>query len=217
MADCGSQLKIRSKPSHTDAPARNGIERKRILWARQNLRANGYAILNAQKKDNRETIGKPTITRFFMNPAPGPSGSQCFARTRKMKTSAATFAIRTIQDLAFSGMKSAVRKYSDASAVTLPSIWYPATKAKMPAIVIRQRNILFFRKVENLKLKRMSARAGIMVIATITDPRSTKVLVNARGLKSFPSAPVIVKTGKKLIIVVIMAARTALATSLEAR
>ena len=56
-----------------------------------------------------------------------------------------------------------------------------------------------------------------MARATMTDEIRAKVLVKARGLKSFPSAASIVKTGRKLITVVATAVRTALPTSVEAR
>lgn len=62
----------------------------------------------------------------------------------------------------------------------------------------------------------MWAAGGIIVKATITEAIRAKVLVNARGLKSLPSAPVIVKTGKKLTMVVETAVRTAPPTSLAA-
>ena len=65
-------------------------------------------------------------------------------------------------------------------------------------------------------VKRMWAAGGIIVKATITEAIRAKVLVKARGLKSLPSAPVIVKTGKKLTMVVETAVRTAPPTSLAA-
>jgi hypothetical protein len=62
----------------------------------------------------------------------------------------------------------------------------------------------------------MCATGGIIVKATTTEAISAKVLVNARGLKSLPSAPVIVKTGRKLTTVVETAVNTAPPTSLAA-
>ena len=56
-----------------------------------------------------------------------------------------------------------------------------------------------------------------MVKAIRTEAIRTKVLVKAKGLKSFPSAPIIVKTGKKLTTVVSTATKTAPPTSDEAR
>ena len=52
---------------------------------------------------------------------------------------------------------------------------------------------------------------------TITEDMSANVFVKASGLKSLPSAPVIVNTGRKLITVVDTAVRTAEPTSLVAR
>jgi hypothetical protein len=52
--------------------------------------------------------------------------------------------------------------------------------------------------------------------ATITEAIRAKVLVNASGLKSFPSAASMVNTGKKLTTVVDTAVSTALPTSLVA-
>ena len=52
-----------------------------------------------------------------------------------------------------------------------------------------------------------------MAKATITAATSAKVLVNASGVKSFPSAPLIVNTGKKLTTVVATEVSTAPATS----
>ncbi len=56
-----------------------------------------------------------------------------------------------------------------------------------------------------------------MVNATMTEAIRAKVLVKAKGLKSLPSAPIIVKTGRKLTTVVDTAVRTAPPTSLAAR
>ncbi len=56
----------------------------------------------------------------------------------------------------------------------------------------------------------------MIVNATIIDPTNANVLVNASGRKSLPSAPVIVKTGRKLTMVVATAVTTALPTSEEA-
>jgi len=57
----------------------------------------------------------------------------------------------------------------------------------------------------------------MIVTATITDAIRANVLVKASGLNSFPSAPVIVKTGRKLTTVVATAVATALPTSEDAR
>ena len=57
----------------------------------------------------------------------------------------------------------------------------------------------------------------MIVRATITDAARANVLVKASGLNSFPSAPIIVNTGRKLTIVVETAVSTALPTSVEAR
>ena len=62
----------------------------------------------------------------------------------------------------------------------------------------------------------MWAAGGIMVKATITDAINAKVFVKAKGLKSFPSGPVIVNTGRKPTTVVETAVRTALPTSVAA-
>ncbi len=56
-----------------------------------------------------------------------------------------------------------------------------------------------------------------MVKATIIEAINANVFVNANGLKSFPSGPVIVKTGKKPTTVVATAVRTAPPTSIAAR
>ncbi len=56
-----------------------------------------------------------------------------------------------------------------------------------------------------------------MVSAITIEAINANVLVNASGLNSFPSAPIIVKTGKKLTTVVATAVITALPTSLAAR
>ncbi len=79
----------------------------------------------------------------------------------------------------------------------------------------RIRRDAFFRL--NFRVNKICAAGGIIVIATITEAISAKVFVNARGLKSLPSGPVIVKTGRKPTTVVATAVRTAPATSLEAR
>ncbi len=55
-----------------------------------------------------------------------------------------------------------------------------------------------------------------MARATITDAMRANVFVKARGLKSLPSAPVIVKTGRKLTMVVETAVSTAEPTSVAA-
>ncbi len=57
----------------------------------------------------------------------------------------------------------------------------------------------------------------MIVNATITEAARANVLVNASGLKSFPSAAIIVNTGRKLTTVVETAVSTALATSCAAR
>ncbi len=57
----------------------------------------------------------------------------------------------------------------------------------------------------------------MIVKATTTEATRANVLVNASGRNSFPSAPVMVKTGRKLMTVVATAVSTAPATSLEAR
>ena len=66
-------------------------------------------------------------------------------------------------------------------------------------------------------IKRMCASGGIIVSATIIDDARAKVFVYARGLKSFPSEAVIIKTGRKLTIVVEHAVRIAPPTSDAAR
>ena len=55
-----------------------------------------------------------------------------------------------------------------------------------------------------------------MVSATIMEATRAKVLVQARGLKSFPSAAIMVNTGRKLTTVVLTAVTTAEPTSLVA-
>ena len=55
-----------------------------------------------------------------------------------------------------------------------------------------------------------------MVIATTIEAIRAKVLVNANGLNSLPSAATIVNTGKKLTTVVATAVITAEATSVVA-
>ena len=78
---------------------------------------------------------------------------------------------------------------------------------------------VFLRLEENEKLKPKSqwAKGGIKMTATMMDANSAKVLVNAKGRNSFPSAATIVKTGKKLMMVVATAVMTAEATSVVAR
>ena len=74
----------------------------------------------------------------------------------------------------------------------------------LPILVFREQN-------------RMWAAGGMIVSATITEAIKAKVLVNARGLNNLPSAPIIVKTGRKLTTVVETAVKMALPTSLAAR
>ena len=61
-----------------------------------------------------------------------------------------------------------------------------------------------------------TAKVGIKNKVTTTADSNAKVLVNAKGLKSLPSAPVIVKTGIKLMIVVSTAVTMAPETSVVA-
>ena len=63
----------------------------------------------------------------------------------------------------------------------------------------------------------MWAAGGSTVRAMTTEASRAKVFVNARGLNSFPSAPVMVNTGRKLTTVVATAVSTALPTSEAAR
>ena len=66
--------------------------------------------------------------------------------------------------------------------------------------------ILFFRN-------KKAAKGGIKNNAIIKEAVNAKVFVKASGLNNFPSAPIIVKTGIKLIIVVITAVTIAPETS----
>ena len=66
--------------------------------------------------------------------------------------------------------------------------------------------ILFF-------LNKKAAKGGIKNKATIIDSVNANVFVKANGLNNFPSAPIIVNTGMKLIIVVITAVTIAPDTS----
>ena len=63
----------------------------------------------------------------------------------------------------------------------------------------------------------MWAAGGKTVRAMTIDASNAKLLVKAKGLKSLPSAPIMVKTGRKLTTVVATAVSTALPTSLAAR
>ena len=65
-------------------------------------------------------------------------------------------------------------------------------------------------------LNKNAANGGIKYRATIIEAVKAKVLVNASGRNNFPSAPIIVKTGMKLIIVVITAVTIAPETSVVA-
>ena len=67
-----------------------------------------------------------------------------------------------------------------------------------------------------LFLNKKEAKGGIKNKATIIDAVRAKVFVNARGLNNFPSAPIIVNTGIKLIIVVKTAVIIAPETSVVA-
>ena len=58
---------------------------------------------------------------------------------------------------------------------------------------------------------------GMIGMATTNDGITAKVFVNASGLKSFPSAPVIVNIGRKLTMVVEIPVKTAPPTSRVAR
>ena len=51
-------------------------------------------------------------------------------------------------------------------------------------------------------LNKKAAKGGIKNKATIKDAVKAKVFVKAKGLNSFPSAPIMVNTGIKLIMVV---------------
>jgi hypothetical protein len=62
-------------------------------------------------------------------------------------------------------------------------------------------------------LNKNAAKGGIKNNATIIEAVNAKVFVKANGLNSFPSAPIIVNTGMKLIIVVITAVTIAPDTS----
>ena len=64
-----------------------------------------------------------------------------------------------------------------------------------------------------LFLNKYAANGGMINNATIIDAARANVFVNARGLNSFPSAPIMVKTGIKLIMVVKTAVRIAPETS----
>ena len=64
-----------------------------------------------------------------------------------------------------------------------------------------------------LFLNNIAANGGMRKSATISEATKAIVLVNANGRKSFPSAPVIVKTGIKLMIVVKTAVKIAPETS----
>ena len=58
---------------------------------------------------------------------------------------------------------------------------------------------------------------GMTRTATMTEAINAYVFVNANGRKSFPSAPIIVNTGRKLTTVVATAVTTAPPTSRVAR
>ncbi len=84
--------------------------------------------------------------------------------------------------------------------------------ATSDSIMIRLNEPAFIRAPINT-----CAAGGMIVRATITEATNANVLVNAKGRNSFPSAAIIVNTGRKLTTVVDTAVRTALATSWDAR
>ncbi len=63
------------------------------------------------------------------------------------------------------------------------------------------------------RLKKYAAKGGIRNKATKMEAVRAMVLVNARGRNSFPSAPIMVKTGRKLMMVVNTAVMMAPETS----
>ena len=107
-------------------------------------------------------------------------------------------------------------KFTTANiTITIPK-YIPLKIAYTP---IRKNNT-FTRSEERLRVdfhpKIQAAKAGkinnVMIIAAI----SAKVLVKANGLNSFPSAPIMVNTGIKLMIVVRTDVRIAPETSFVA-
>ena len=72
-------------------------------------------------------------------------------------------------------------------------------------------NLIFF--LGTVMEKSQCANGGMRAIAMMTDATNANVLVYARGLNNFPSEATIVNTGRKLTIVVVMAVKTAGATS----
>src|SRR5690606_25339848 len=85
--------------------------------------------------------------------------------------------------------------------------------ATMKPIIVHRLNISRWKR----PAKMTCATGGMIVSATMRDAISAKVLVYASGVKSLPSAPTIVNTGRKPTMVVDTAATTALPTSLVAR
>src|SRR5699024_12012862 len=85
----------------------------------------------------------------------------------------------------------------------------PITNRPFHAILIGR----FFMVIE----KNQWAKGGSRAITIMMEATSAKVLVKASGLNSFPSAATMVKTGRKLTMVMVMAVTMAWATSLEAR
>ncbi len=88
--------------------------------------------------------------------------------------------------------------------------------AKIPTITNAIFNINFPVFLTDDSLKIIAAKGGININATNNEAINAKVLVNANGLKSLPSAPTIVNTGIKLTIVVRTAVIIAPETSVVA-
>ena len=101
-------------------------------------------------------------------------------------------------------------------AIRISPNQYPEIIAKIPANIkaifiacLKYFLILF-------SLNKNAANGGIKNKATSSEAINAKVFVKAKGLNNFPSAPIIVKTGIKLIIVVSTAVIIAPDTSVVA-
>ena len=90
---------------------------------------------------------------------------------------------------------------------------YPNNTPNKPITISDALRAILYVTLNDLFLNRNAANGGIKNNATIIDAVNAIVLVNAKGLNNFPSAPIIVNTGIKLIIVVNTAVTIAPETS----
>src|SRR5699024_4005300 len=148
---------------------------------------------------------------------PGPSGSHSRVSNHVTANTISTILAVGSHRWYLSSAKR-VAPFSKPKAISaMPAHGINAMAINSPPITKRPFQTILIVRFLMVMEKNQWAKGGSRAITIMMEATSAKVLVKASGLNSFPSAATMVKTGRKLTMVMVMAVTMAWATSLEAR